>query len=92
MSAVAPIEPCPSCHEVSAIRSKLLLIDEAWVEAPGKDPRLAFWASMRVDDIRPELTKESPLEQFVDGYYCERCGKGFVAEATLNEVRRKYWR
>jgi hypothetical protein len=92
MNAAASIERCPACNENSAVRSKLVLIDEAWVEAPSKDPRLAYWASMRVDDIRPEHTKEAPLEQFVEGYYCNRCGKGFIAEGALNEVRRKYWR
>jgi hypothetical protein len=92
MKAVPPIEPCPICREVSATRSKLLLVDEARVESPGKDPRLAYFASLRVDDVRSEFTKEPPLEQFVDGYYCHRCGKGFVAEAILKEGRRKYWR
>ena len=91
MNAVAPTEPCPICREVSAIRSKLLLVDEAWVEAPGKDSRFAFVASLRVDDVRPELKKDFPLNQFVEGYYCDKCGKGCVAEAALNEKRRKYW-
>jgi hypothetical protein len=67
-----------------------MLVDEAWVPAPGKDPRLAYFADLRVDDVRSEHVKAPPLEQFLDGYYCERCGKGFVSEAVLSETRRRY--
>ena len=90
MNAASSIESCPICHEASALRAKLLLVEEAWVPAPGKYPRLAFFADLRVDDIRPELVKAGPLEQFVEGHFCERCGKGFVSEAILSEGRRRY--
>jgi hypothetical protein len=90
MNAASPLEPCPICRETSSLRGKLLLVDEAWVPAPGKDPRLAYFADLRVDDVRPEHVKASPLEQFLDGYYCEQCGKGFVSEAVLRETRRRY--
>jgi hypothetical protein len=90
MSVTSLIEPCPLCHESSAIRPKLLLIDEAWIPAPGKDSRLKYFADLRADDIRPEYLKAPPLEQFVDGYFCERCGKGFVSEAVLRADRRHY--
>ena len=90
MNVAASIEPCPICRDASALRSKLLLIDEAWSPAPGDDPRLAYYADLRVDDVRPEHTKDSPLEQFVEGYFCATCGKGFVAEAVLRDTRRRY--
>jgi hypothetical protein len=85
-----PLEPCPICHETSTLREKLLLVDAAWGPAPGKDPRLAYYADLRADDVRSEHAKASPLQQFVDGYFCERCGKGFVSEAVLSENRRRY--
>jgi len=91
MNATSPIEPCPICNDTAKLRPKLLLIDEAWMPAPGKDSRLAFVANLRADDILPEHIKSPPLEQFVDGYFCERCGKGFVSEAVLREDRRQYW-
>jgi hypothetical protein len=83
-------EKCPRCGEVSAVRPKLVLIDEAWVYEPGKDPRLAYFADLRVDDVRPENLRSRPLEQFIDGYFCEKCGHAFVSEAGLNEARRQY--
>lgn len=83
-------EPCPHCGGSSALRHKLLLIDEAWVPAPGKDSRLAYAAYLRVDDVKPSAIRHPPLEQFVDGYYCEKCGKGFVPDAILEENRRRY--
>jgi hypothetical protein len=87
-----PIHPeiCPACAESSAVRPKLLLIDEAWVLAPAKDPRLAYFADLRVDDVQPQNVQDRPLEQFIDGFYCDRCNKGFVSEEVLKEGRRRY--
>jgi hypothetical protein len=76
--------------ESSLVRPKLLLIDEAGVPAPGKDPRLAYLADLQVDDVQAQIVRERPLEQFIDGFYCNRCNKGFVSEEVLNEGRRRY--
>jgi hypothetical protein len=84
------VEACPLCGETSALRSKLILIEEAWIPAPGKDSRLAYFADLRVDDVQAQNLRERPLEQFIDGYYCGRCGKGFVSEEGLREGRRRY--
>jgi hypothetical protein len=65
------------------------LIDEAWVDEPGKDPRLAHFADLRVDDIKPELVSDRPLEQFIEGLYCDACGRGFVTEDSLMTSSRK---
>jgi len=83
-------EICPVCGESSALRPKLLLIDEAWVPAPGKDSRLAYFADLRVDDVQFQNVRDRPLEQFIDGFYCDRCNKGFVSEEVLKEGRRRY--
>jgi hypothetical protein len=83
-------EICPVCGESSALRPKLLLIDEAWVPAPGKDSRLAYFADLRVDDVQSQNVRGRPLEQFIDGFYCDRCNKGFVSEEVLKEGRRRY--
>jgi hypothetical protein len=60
------------------------------VPAPGKDPRLAYFADLRADDVKPEYLRETPMEQFVNGHYCEGCGKGFVSEDVLKATRRRY--
>jgi hypothetical protein len=83
-------EVCPLCGETSSVRPKLVLVDEAWVPAPGKDSRLAYFADLRVDDVQPQNVREHPLEQFIDGFYCYRCNKGFVSEEGLREGRRRY--
>jgi hypothetical protein len=83
-------EKCPLCGKAESVRPKLVLIDEAWVPAPGKDPRLAYFADLRVDDVKAENLRERPLEQFIDGYYCDRCNRGFVSEDGLREGRRRY--
>jgi predicted RNA-binding Zn-ribbon protein involved in translation (DUF1610 family) len=84
-------ETCPKCGGSSALRPKLLLIDEAWVPASGKDARLAYFASLRVDDVQAQNVRERPLEQFIDGFYCDSCGKGFISKEILKEGRRRYW-
>lgn len=89
---VKPSEICPVCGQTSTVRPKLVLIDEAWVPAPGKSERLAYFADLRVDDVQPEKVRDHPLEQFIDGFYCDRCNKGFVSEEGLKEGRRRYSR
>ena len=86
-----PPETCPICGETTTVRPKLVLIDEAWVPAPGKDERLAYFADLRVDDVQLEKLRDHPLEQFIDGFYCDRCNKGFVSEEGLKEGRRRYY-
>ena len=83
-------EKCPHCGESASIRPKRVMIDEAWVPAPGKDPRLAYFADLRVDDVQSRTLREHPLEQFIDGFYCDRCNKAFVSEEGLKEARRRY--
>jgi len=83
------VESCPLCGKTATVRPKLILIDEAW-PAPGKDPRLKCFADLRVDDIQPQNVREHPLEQFVDGFYCDRCKKGFLSDDSLKENHRRY--
>jgi hypothetical protein len=42
-----------------------------------------------VDDVRAENLREPPLEQFIDGFYCDRCKKGFVSEEGLKANRMR---
>jgi hypothetical protein len=84
------VETCPLCGETSAVRPKLVLIDEVWVPARGRDPRLAYFADLRVDDVQAHNLRERPLEQFIHGFYCDRCNRGFVSEEGLKEGRRRY--
>jgi|LakMenEpi03Aug12_release.lakeMendotaPanAssembly.Ray.scaffolds.fasta_scaffold3774887_1 hypothetical protein len=82
-------EKCPTCGSSSTLRDKILLIDEAWVSERNLDPRLRYFSDLRVDELRPEVVRTEPMSQFVDGYYCEACGKGFVGNAALGDTWRK---
>ena len=52
-------ETCPTCG--STVRAKLVLIDEAWIPSPDKDPREAHLVDLRVDDVNSENLREHPL-------------------------------
>ena len=90
MDMQEPLETCPICGQAAGVRTKLILIDEAWVPAPGKDPRLKYYTDLRADDVQPQHLRETPLEQFVDGFYCDCCQKGFISERGLKEARLPY--
>jgi hypothetical protein len=90
MNSLSHAESCPICGSDGAVRPKLVLIDEAWVPTPGKSERLKYFADLRVDDVKPEFVREKPLDQFVDGYFCDRCGKAFISEVGLKVGRRRY--
>jgi hypothetical protein len=85
-----PIEHCPFCGSSEEIRPKLVLIDEAWRSEPGKDARESYFADLRVDDLVPEDVRSPPLEQFVDGFYCERCERAFVPDRVVRDGHRRY--
>ncbi len=72
------------------MQAKLILIHNVWLESSDEDPRLKYFADLRADDLKPEARKEPPLEQFVEGYWCGNCGKGFVSEEILRENRWRY--
>ncbi len=87
---MSDIEPCPICKSAANVRAKLVLIDEAWQDLPGVDPREKYFTDMRADDVKPNHLPEEPLEQFLSGFYCDECGKGFISEDILKENRRQY--
>ena len=41
-----------------------------------------------VNEIKEKVEKELrsvPLEQFIDGYYCEKCGIGFIPQEKIKQ-------
>jgi hypothetical protein len=77
-------ENCPRCGESSSVRSKLVLIDGKWVPGPGKE----YYYTTRVDKFLDEILRETPLEQFMDGFYCNRCNIGFISELGLKQPQQ----
>jgi hypothetical protein len=41
------------------------------------------------DECHSEYLGAPPLEQFVDGLYCEKCGVGFVADTMVKSSSKK---
>ncbi len=80
------LEPCPSCGASSLLRQKLILIDEAWVPATSKDPRTEYFTDLRVDDVKAENLRDHPLQQFVDGFYCDQCKKEFIPDGIIPQM------
>jgi hypothetical protein len=78
-------EACPSCGCADSVRPKLVLIDEAWHQEPGKDPRERYLVDLRVDDIASDEVRTPPLEQFVEGLYCEKCNRAFVPDSKIGK-------
>jgi hypothetical protein len=68
----------------------MVLIDEAWEDSSGVDPREKYFSDMRTDDVKPDYLQDQPLQQFLNGFYCDNCGRGFISEKSLKESRRQY--
>ncbi|WP_263773033.1 hypothetical protein [Propionivibrio soli] len=79
---------CPKCLSNAHVREKTLLIGAA-------SPRKIFGAAeeragyqrkdqLAVDECKTEFLQEGPLQQFINGYYCEACGIGFVPNSIAN--------
>ena len=74
-------ETCPICGETLEVRTKIVLIDEAlvlYLPGPG------------VLDVRAQYLRERPLQERIDGSYCDRCKKFSVSEEVLKRIRRRH--
>ena len=77
------LEPCPRCKTPDGVRRKLITFVRDWghVVTPG-------------DPASGHLTVASPHGQggeehsgsFLNGFYCDACGVGFVPDSVLREV------
>ena len=82
MHSIASTErTCPRCKSEAQVTSKTLLIGRASPKVLFPDEERAGYQrvdQIAIDECKTEELKAAPLEQFVDGYYCNRCGLGFV--------------
>ncbi len=64
------------------MRPKLLLIDpDHRYTEDGEIIR--YWADLRVCDVAAPHQRKAPLDQFVDGFYCDACGLGFISDQIV---------
>ena len=71
------------------VRAKKLLIDARWGSTSALDRRLYYYSDLRIDWVRGEELNEAPLEQFLDGFYCNSCGVGFITDEIVNNLHPK---
>lgn len=83
-------ETCPCCGSSHSVKSKMLMIDAAWIKQTNSDPREAHFASVRVDDVNHEFLKPAPLQQFIEGFYCSKCDVGFIPD-NYEKIDARYY-
>jgi hypothetical protein len=88
------IEPCPRCKSTDRIKSKLLLLakyspaeilkrdDNDWCGYKRQE-------NLAIDECDPQVLLSAPLEQFVAGLYCDRCGIGYIPDSMLRSKQSK---
>jgi len=88
------LKVCPKCLGSGHVKEKTLLIGAA-------SPKKLFYGEERagykrkdqlaIDECKTEELQKPPLEQFINGYYCEICGIGFVPNSITNgPIRPKH--
>lgn len=76
------MQACLRCKSAEQVRPKAILIGAA---SPAKrfngEEKAGYQRldQLAVDECKPERLKAPPLEQLVEGFYCDLCGHGFVA-------------
>ncbi|KAM3114930.1 hypothetical protein [Phormidesmis sp. 146-33] len=72
---------CPNCQSNHNVIKKLILIGAKSPKALfGDEERCGYRRKdqLAIDECNPEVLKEKPLEQFLEGYFCTACDIGFV--------------
>jgi len=86
---------CPKCQTTSDVIPKVILIGKASPTALNPNHvELAGYQrhdQLAVDECKPETLQEGALQQFIDGYFCTKCGVGFVSEevTVTKKTKRK---
>ena len=85
---IAPFhqESCPTCGSNEAVVAKLVLVAERSpvygvdISEGGRWPY-----QLAVDECTPDALRGKPLQQFIDGLYCQNCDLGFVPVSFLRQ-------
>jgi hypothetical protein len=86
---------CPKCTSREYVREKMILIDklndEHLKHYPNERTACSCEGDLSVDGLKPEFVAEPPLQQFVLGLYCDRCGLGFIPE-EMAKTKPQAWK
>jgi hypothetical protein len=86
---------CPKCKTNDCVYAKLILIGKLSPIALFGDEQAGYIRKdqLAVDECKLELLKKTPLEQFVDGFFCDKCGHGFLDnQIVIDSVKKDRWR
>lgn len=75
------IEVCPRCGDTLAVRRKLIMIDEAWVPGPGKDPRKPIFHPCASTTSRRNISSQSRLSNSWTGTSATSAKQGLFQRA-----------
>jgi hypothetical protein len=75
---------CPKCGMNIHVIDKMILIGARSPNAIFGDEEMCGYKrkdQLAIDECHPSRLKDVPLQQFVNGYFCNDCGVGFVDDA-----------
>jgi hypothetical protein len=75
---------CPNCGTNIHVTDKMILIGACSPKAIFGDEEMCGYRrkdQLAIDECNQSELKDVPLQQFVDGYFCNDCGVGFVDDA-----------
>lgn len=75
--------PCPRCKSVARVRRKLISFVRDWSYAVRPTDPSHGHITVSSPDAR---TSDEHSGSFLNGFYCDACGIGFVPDAVLREV------
>lgn len=84
-----PMESCPRCRSTQHVRPKEILIGAA---SPKKrfngEEKTGYRRldQLAVDECKPAFLRAAPLDQLIDGFYCDHCEVGFVTSEIVQGV------
>lgn len=79
------VNACPKCLSDIHVRAKKILIGKSSPSRLFQEEKAGYKRKdqLAVDECKQDALGDPPLEQFVDGCYCENCGIGFVPDSCL---------
>jgi hypothetical protein len=79
---------CPSCCTNQYVTNKMILIGARSPKVIFGDEEMCGYKrkdQLAIDECDPKVLRDAPLQQFVNGYFCNACGGGFVDDSLRND-------
>lgn len=80
---------CPKCQIQDFVIHKLMLIGKASPEKIYNGNVKTGYRrldQLAIDEVKENHLNKPPLQQFLNGFYCQKCGVGFVNDNVRKTV------